>query len=549
MNLRTYGMTIALITLVVPGPTPAQNFPIRNLELLSNLPLGQMGGGAGGGNDIWGWTDPLTGREYALFGRQMGTSFVDVTDPTAPVYLGELPTHTGTSVWRDIKVHNNHAYVVSDSNGPHGVQIFDLRNLRGVTSPQTFSETANYSGGNLRSAHNIAINEETGYAYVVGSNLAAGGLVMLNLSNPTNISQAGQFSADGYTHDTQVVIYRGQDTTYFGREIAFNANVDTLTIVDVTNKSNPSMLARAGYPDAQYAHQGWLSEDHRYFFLDDELDEPSPATFTRTHVWDVADLNAPQYLGFHESALRSNDHNLYVHNGLIYQANYSAGLRVLEMTDPAHANLTEIAYLDTYLPSNSPGFDGAWSVYPFFDSGTIIVSDRIRGLFVARLAIVEADIVDDGQLDCADINALTSAIAGGSSDSVYDLNRDGVVDLADRDAWLREAGEVNLGIQKAYQLGDANLDGAVDGDDFIIWNQSKFTANAAWCAGDFNADGAVDGADFIIWNGNKFSVADGGTIHDGFAAVPSASRQSVPEPLAIPLLLFVSLWVVRRTCQ
>ena len=542
-NLQFGGCLLCLLWV---GSAAAQLYPIRNMQLLAQVPPWEMELAVGGGNDIWGWTDPDNGREYALVGRQQSTAFLDVTVPSAPVYLGELPSHTGSSVWRDIKVYDNHAYVVSDSNGPHGVQIFDLRNLRGVTTPQIFSETANYSGGNLRSAHNIAINEDTGFAYVVGSNLAAGGLVMLNLSNPTSIFEAGRFSADGYTHDTQVVLYQGLDTAYVGREIAFSSNVDTLTIVDVTNKANPTMLARQGYPDSRYAHQGWLSEDHRYFFLGDELDEQFFQN-TRTHVWDVSDLDAPEYVGFHQHETRSTDHNLYVHNGLIYEANYSVGLRVLEMTDPSTATLTEIAYLDTFPFADVVGYNGAWSVYPFFDSGTIIVNDRIRGLFVARLAIVEADIIADGQLDCSDVNALTAAIASGNTDALYDLNRDGTVNLADLDAWLHEAGEVNLGLRQSYLLGDADLDGVVDGNDLITWNSHKFTASSAWCSGDFNADGIIDANDFILWNLNKFSTSSGSASNPLFSTSPS--MQAVPEPhvgMALGLALFMMKLVTAR---
>ncbi len=48
-----------------------------------------------GGNDIWGWADPMTGREYALMGMTDGTAFVDVTDPDNPAVLGKLPTVGG----------------------------------------------------------------------------------------------------------------------------------------------------------------------------------------------------------------------------------------------------------------------------------------------------------------------------------------------------------------------------------------------------------------------------------------------------------------------
>ena len=209
-------LTLLLIIFVFGSGANGQS---ENVTLLSHISLEDLGGGTSG-SDLWGWQDSETGREYALVGRSNGMSFVDVTDGRNPVFLGELPTHTGDARWRDIKVYRDHAYVVADGNGPHGMQIFDLTQLRGVTTPQTWTSTAHYADNELRNAHNIAINEETGFAYLVGSlSLSAGGLHILDLSNPTAPVFAGEFTQDGFTHDVQVVIYDGPDLDYAGREI------------------------------------------------------------------------------------------------------------------------------------------------------------------------------------------------------------------------------------------------------------------------------------------------------------------------------------------
>ena len=131
---------------------------------------------------------------------------------------------------------------------------------------------------------------------------------------------------------------------------------------------------------------------------------------------------------------------------------------------------------------------------------------------------ISGDFDGDGDYSCADIDALVSQIAAGTNDSAYDLTGNGSVDGDDLDAWLAEAGADELASGNAYLVGDANLDGVVNGADFILWNQNKFTAHPSWCSGDFNADGFVNGADFILWNQNKFQSSD------AVAAVP------VPEP-------------------
>lgn len=358
----------------------AGGYPCQNVDLMSFLPLSSIGGG--NGNDIWGWTDPLTGKEYAIMGRTNGTAFVDISNPESPIYLGNLPTHTVNSTWRDIKVYANHAFIVSEASG-HGMQVFNLTQLRTVTSPPiTFSNTAHYNG--FGNAHNIAINEATGFAYAVGTSTCSGGLHMVNIQNPTSPSNAGCFSSDGYTHDTQCVIYTGPDTTYQGQEICFNSNEDTLTIVNVNNKSNPVQLSRVGYSGSRYTHQGWLTEDQRYFLLDDELDEQNNGHNTRTYIWNVADLNAPVLIGNFTSSAAAIDHNQYIKGNYSYQANYRAGLRILNLTNVASGSLTEAGYFDIYPANNNANFNGAWSTYPYFASGMVIVSGIEQGLFVLR---------------------------------------------------------------------------------------------------------------------------------------------------------------------
>ena len=113
------------------------------------LPLEDLGGGPVPGtvpadsvpditvNDMWGWTDPLTGMEYALVGRTDGMAFISLEDPERPVYVGQLLRTNGAPVshWHDVKVYADHAFIVADGAEQHSVQVFDLRQLRDVQSP------------------------------------------------------------------------------------------------------------------------------------------------------------------------------------------------------------------------------------------------------------------------------------------------------------------------------------------------------------------------------------------------------------------------------
>jgi choice-of-anchor B domain-containing protein len=375
----------------------AGSYPCLNIDLLAFVPISQFS--AQSTNSLWGWTD-TDGTEYALVGADNGTAFYRLTDPTQPTYLGKLPTHTGSSAWRDVRVYQGHAFIVADNNGAHGMQVFDLEALRGVTSPQTFSETAWYGGalpGAFGRGHTISINEATGYAAVAGSDATCpgdshnGGLELFDLHDPDAPVYAGCVHDAGYTHESQCWVYAGPDTAHVGKEICVDANGPTqkVALVDVTNKSAPVTLSSVTYSGAKYPHQGWLTDDHRYLLVDDELDEtqPPPGTPThkaRTYVWDVSDLDAPVLVGHHDSPLGVIDHNLYVHGPYVYQSNYEAGLRILRMDILSAAELTEVAYFDMFPASDNAAFNGNWNNYRFPGSGNVIATSIGEGFFVLQ---------------------------------------------------------------------------------------------------------------------------------------------------------------------
>ena len=373
----------------------AAGYACDRVDLLSRLPRVELGAADSVKlNDVWGWTDPQTGREYALVGRMDGTAFVDVTDPRDPRYLGSLAATAGskTTIWRDMKVFGEHAFIVADAAGRHGMQVFHLAQLRDATEPRDYAATTLYTG--VESSINVAINPETGFAYLVGSRggeTCGGGLHIVDINDPLAPVFAGCFAHagtgrrnTGYSHDTQCVVYRGPDDDYRGREICMSSNETALSVADVTDKNNPVAIAAQSYPNVAYAHQGWLSEDQRYFYGTDELDELTRLMDgTRTLIWDLEDLDDPILVKEYFGPTKAPEHNLYVRGDRLYLSHKRAGLRVVDIRDPK--NPVEAGYFDaTSANADATGFDGAWSVYPFFTSGNVLVSSRSEGLFVVR---------------------------------------------------------------------------------------------------------------------------------------------------------------------
>lgn len=367
------------------GRVPCENgmagsYACNGYDLMSHIDISDMNGSEG--NDCWGWTDPTTSKEYALMGMNSGTAFVDITDPENPIFLGRLGTNTVNSSWRDIKTYGNYAFIVSEAAG-HGMQVFDLTKLRDVdasNAPVGFSADAVYSG--FGNAHNIVINEGSPYAYAVGTSTFSGGAHVVNISDPLNPTAAGGYASGGYSHDAQVVTYNGPDTDHTGKEIYIGSNENEVVIVDITNSFNPVLISRIDYSNVGYAHQGWFTEDQRFFILGDETDELNVGFDTRSIVFDFVDLDNPVVRKNYTGPTSAIDHNGYVKGSEFFLANYTAGVRIINIS--SITSMAEVGFFDTYPNSDAASFNGAWSVYPFFPSGNIIVSDINRGLFVIR---------------------------------------------------------------------------------------------------------------------------------------------------------------------
>lgn len=315
------------------------------------------------GNDCWGYVSG-SGREFALMGLDNKVAFVEITDPDNPIWFASFP-HSA-SLWGDIKVYQHAAYAVTEESGT-GIQVFDLSDIDNhvVTLVRTIVAPGR--------SHNIAVDTTSGFLYTCGSNEGSATTVIFDLSNPTNPIVAGTWSGS-YQHDIHAVTYTSGP--FAGRQIAFGSSERRgLDVIDVTNKSAPVLLSRTPYPNVAYAHQVW-SENLQYLYLNDELD-----SMQRTSVFDISDIEAPEYLGSFTTGLTATDHNLYVRDGFVYASNYKSGLRIFD-TNVDPVNPPEVGFFDTYPGSDTSGFQGTWSNFPFFPSGIVIVSDIDRGLFI-----------------------------------------------------------------------------------------------------------------------------------------------------------------------
>ena len=315
-------------------------YPCNNVDLGAFLPNSTIGGG--NGSSIWGWTDPLTGKEYALMGRSNGTAFVDISNPASPIYVGNLPSATGSSSWRELKAYDTFAYIISDSNGQHGMQVFDLTQLRNVVTPPVTFTAPRYTL--FGSAHDITINPDTGYLYVVGistggANACSGSLHMIDVSNPGTPTFAG-CAGSAYTHDTTCVVYHGPGCTAprqgnlhqlqrqpehgrpgggDGRDQQSRAGSDLGPHL-YRRRLHPSGLAHRG---SSLLFRGRRAGRAKLFGHN-----------TYTYIWDMSDLDNPVLVHTYVGPTTAIDHNQFIVGNRSYQANYRAGLRIVDIANP-----------------------------------------------------------------------------------------------------------------------------------------------------------------------------------------------------------------------
>jgi choice-of-anchor B domain-containing protein len=425
-------------------------FPSRNISLLTWLPLNTFpgyGSGQASGADCWGYTSP-SGREYALMGLGWGIGIVEVTNPLAPQMITTIPGPS--TLWHDVTVIGHYAYAVTDSSGV-GIQVIDLANIDQGQAPLV----RNYSQGGHTTTHSMVENVASGHLYLCGGNAANGGMIPAStLVDPTFPNFVGNGWRTQYVHEAQVVTYTSGP--YAGREIAFLFaggpfyGLSTgLAIADVTDKNNIQTLCNVAYPGLRFCHQGWISPDHRYLYIDDELDDPSsggvPAFLTR--VFDITDLSNPRLVSTISNGLPSIDHNQYVNGRYLFQSNYTSGLRVWDLWEPLRP--VEVAFIDTRPESDAPTYNGDWGNYPYFASGTVLISDMERGLFLVKPSLLEF----------TPATVLPRTLTPGAPTPIS-------IQLAQKNAQLAQANllvRINAGAQQTIPLSlqDGSLVGAI----------------------------------------------------------------------------------------
>lgn len=409
----------------------AGDYPCDSIDLHAHVALADLSSGPTHAADVWGFVDLNTEREYALLGVSNGLVVVDVTDPVSPFEVGTVPgSYSG---WRDVKVTQRYdeglegwqtyAYVSTEYGGR--LAVVDLTELPNRVGLGRRSDTSahNVYVSNVDYTTGVPLDEARSppLLQVLGSAANGGAFRSFDTSDPLNLVEVAM-SPGGYSHDASSMLVSDDRASACKAatetcEVLLDFNETEIEIWDFSDQTAPELLSSTTYENASYVHSGWWTEDGRYLFVHDEIDETSADLDTTVRVFDLADLRNPILVKTWTGPTGAIDHNGYARGNRYYMSNYSRGLAVLDITDPGEPE--ELGYFDTHPHSDDKYYGGAWGVYPFLPSGTLLVSDIRGGLFVLADRTRSSDHVRVG--------FAASAFAGEEGDDAsVSVVRDGV---------------------------------------------------------------------------------------------------------------------------
>lgn len=448
--------------------------------------------------NLWGYTDSLN-REFALVGTTAGMSIVNVTNPTSPVLLFNIPGVN--SQWREVKTHGKYAYVTTE--GGTGLQIVNLSYLPDSAPYKYYTGNGAITG--LSRIH--ALHIDNGFVYLYGcrnsggSYLFNGSALICSLSDPWNPSFVGHTSTGvsstvDYIHDGEVV-----DNKLYGGHIY----AGKFSIYDVTSKASPVLITKQTTPNA-FCHNTWTNNSRTTLFTTDEVSNSWLASY---NISNPANIQLLDKIQSQNPGSGSIIHNTYQLNDYCISSYYRDGFTIVDVTRPANMILT--GWYDTS-PLSGNGFNGAWGVYPYFPSGNIAVSDMENGLFMIAPTYTRGCYLEGVITDTLTGLPLTGATVQIVSTTASDVS----VATGDYKTGLATAGTYSVTVTKAgYETKTIN--------NVVLTNGVLTNLNVQLSPPKVNISGTVYNATGLPINGATIRIES--ATAGSFSALCNSSGQ------------------------
>lgn len=363
---------LSLILLLSIYTIKAQ-FAASNFTLLSNISPESGSGAKYSG--CWGWTQPVTNKEYAIACSKNGTYFIDVTNPLTPTVSAYVAGTSSNGTWRETKTYQNYCYVVCDDGGSTGFQVIDMSTL-----PATVTLVS--SNMNLfKRGHACWVDGDKLYVSgITYSNTSQSSMNVYSLANPASPVLLRELKQDynfiTYVHDEfvrhdTVFASCGNQGLYIFK---FNANNTFTQLGSLTT-----------YSGSGYNHSTSLTPDGQTMVMLDEVPASLPIK-----VLNVNNLSNIQVLAITNQFPQTTPHNPFVvSNQYCFVSSYKDGTQLYDISNPSSPVLA--GYFDTYNQGggnnntwSGSAYSGQWGCYPYFPSKNIFALDMQNGVFMIK---------------------------------------------------------------------------------------------------------------------------------------------------------------------
>lgn len=281
-----------------------------------------------------------------------GMRIYDISNPAEPKETGR---YIGPGYQNDVAVSGKIALLATDP--PDADPGFDIIDISDPTSPTKIGEYKD------RRAHAITLVKNL--AFPSGTR----NMDIIDISDPKAPKIIGTFTAHAVIHDVQILNDRVYLATGRGKGVQ---------IVDISDPTNPYEVSSLTDPETDYSHETIPSSTGKLVVMSDETFETSSAGGELTFI-DTSDEKTPRIMskffvdvtGYPPGLYSA--HNFQIDGDKIITAWYSAGTRVIDISDPA--NPVEIGH---YVP------EGALTWEALTHSGYIYTGDTTRGIDILK---------------------------------------------------------------------------------------------------------------------------------------------------------------------
>ncbi|OYU96202.1 MAG: hypothetical protein CFE21_07265 [Bacteroidetes bacterium B1(2017)] len=328
-------------------------------------------------NDLTGYYDSTTNKEYIIAGSTDSIYFLDISNPGAIVVCDVEDGRSKNVVNRDYECYQNYVYCVSDNGDKGSLQVFDLRYLPDSVHKVYDSDSLSFN------THSIFIEAKSKRLYLAINRLKKGGVAamdILSLETPEHPYWIGRLNVPTYVDGGPLFknvheVYVRNDTAYCSIEYK------GLWVFDLRDLKNQKLISMINdYPENGYNHSSMLNASGKRIMFTDEI--PGGLSIK---IFDISDLNNPKLVSMFRSNTGATAHNAYWIGDFAYVSYYHDGFYVFDLSNESLPKVAGYYHTSSWPPTSYEGYKGCWGVYPYLPSGLIAASDMGEGIFIFKL--------------------------------------------------------------------------------------------------------------------------------------------------------------------